>query len=65
MKCTLVISDWELKDDFFDYLKSNTDPVLDINDKLCPIDNMEFDYEHEEPRVVLDCHYDKYLTANS
>lgn len=65
MKCTLVISDWEMTDDkFFDYMKNNREPVLDINDKMCPVDNLTFNYEYGEPYIVLECHYDENLIAN-
>lgn len=64
MRCTLVINDWEMRDDFFDYLKSNTEPTLDLNDKLCPIDNMMFKFRDGESDILLECHYDKSLTAN-
>ena len=63
MKCTLVISDWEMKDNFFDYLKGGGTISIDINDKKCLVDRIGIEYLNNEPCMKLICHR-SHLSAN-
>lgn len=64
MKCTLVISDWEMRDDFFDFLKDSENGVLIVNDKRCQLDDVRITYQRGTPIMGVNCHALKEPSAN-
>lgn len=64
MKCTLVISDWEMNNDFLDYLSNAVGtPILSINERDCLVDSVRVTYaDNKEGYMMVECH--RALNAN-
>lgn len=59
MKCTLVISDWELTSKFFDDLQFDEEPYIVVNGEKCLVDDVRIECMDAAKDAFVRCHMEE------